>query len=171
MKDEGGAPQHPVFNVLMRRDHFTHHPSLITRHSARRAFTLVEVMLAVLILGLGLGVLMAAAGKAVRVAAKAKDYETARRLIYQLELEHPLQLDDLREDEERGSFGFDYPGYRWSREVEEYGEEADRLFKVTTRITWSTARGELFEEVQSLLHEPSALRAGYISDTAANELF
>ena len=139
--------------------------------NGRGGFTLIEVMLAIVILGLGLGVLMSAASRAVAVAAKARDYEVARTLIYRLELEEPLQLDELKEDDESGSFGSDYPGIRWEREVVEYGEDTDLLFKVTTRVIWSSTRGENFEQVETLIHQPSAQRVGFVKDSATNDLF
>ena len=69
------------------------------RHSAvnlRAGVTLIEVMLATVILSAGISALVLAATRALAVAGKAKEYETARRLIGQVDLEIPPNFQERR---------------------------------------------------------------------------
>ena len=137
------------------------------RTSSRTGLTLVEVMLAVTIPSIGLVVLIASAGRAVAVAKKSKEYETARKLLADLELNEPLQLDDLEEGSEDGTFPEPYRSYRWERDLTIVGAEEDEMYEVRTRIIWPTSYGtEKKEEVVTLLHLSSAKRNGFIHEDA-----
>ena len=61
--------------------------------SPRSGLTLIEVMLALLILGVALPPLVAAAGRCLSIAKKARHYETARELLARVELEHRIKRD------------------------------------------------------------------------------
>ena len=122
--------------------------------------------MALTILGLGLTVLLTAASRGVAVAAKAKEYEIARTLIYRVEMENPLQLDDLDEGSERGNFEGNYSNYRWEREIVEFGEESDELYKIYTTVIWKSRKGDLREGVETLIHLPSALKGGFVDEQA-----
>ena len=132
----------------------------------KTGMTLVEVMLAVTILSIGLVVLIASAGRAVAVAKKSKEYETARKLLADVELNEPLQLDDLEEESDSGNFPAPYRDYRWERDVILAGAEEDELFEIRTRIVWPTYKGEKMEEVVTMLHLASAKKNGFIHEDA-----
>ena len=134
----------------------------------RAGFTLVEVMLAMTILGIGLVVLLAAAGRSLKIADVAEEYEIARHLLARVDLENPIQLDEIDEGSDGGSFGGRFGAWRWQREIALYGMEEDEIYKVTTRVEKRNRRGGegLSEEIVSLLHAPTALRNGWISDSA-----
>lgn len=129
----------------------------------KRGLTLVEVLLALAILGIGLFVLITAASRCLSVARQAKQYEIARRLMARVNLEEPLQLkEEITEDTESGTFGYDYPGYTWNRKIEQALEDDDEsgLFKVTTWVSWTDARGVGFEKVVSYLYAPEVVEGG-----------
>ena len=138
------------------------------RRSTRRktGLSLVEVMLAITILSIGLVVLIASAGRAVAIAKKSKEYETARKLMADVALNEPLQLDDLEEDSDSGNFPSPYREFKWERDVTMAGAEEDELFEVRTRIIWPTYKGTKQEEIVTLLHLPSAQKNGFIHEDA-----
>ncbi|MFC1497388.1 prepilin-type N-terminal cleavage/methylation domain-containing protein [Verrucomicrobiota bacterium] len=109
--------------------------------------TLIEVMLAIMILGVGLTVLLTAASRCLAVLKLSKNYQTAQWVLGMGQLEYPLvatnELDELEVD------SVDYDGFKFSREVEEEeeGEEEDGLHVVRTRVTWSDRRGKFSEEI------------------------
>lgn len=128
--------------------------------------TLVEVMLAVTIVSMGLTVLVAAAAGSLRVAVKAKQYEQARQLFSRLELEEPMQLDEVEEGTETGTFSDPYEAYNWERDIRMIGKEEDEIFEITTSVLWEGRNKVLRESVTTLLHVPTARRAGWIEEEA-----
>jgi prepilin-type N-terminal cleavage/methylation domain-containing protein len=124
--------------------------------------TLIEVMLAVTILGLGLTVLIATASRCLAVVRQAKNYETARHCLNRVELEHPLQLEEtIQEGSESGDFA-DESGFPWTREIQVVGEKKDGLYSVRTRVTWSDRGGHPYEEVITYLYHPETTEGGTV---------
>lgn len=120
--------------------------------------TLIEVMLAVVILGLALGGLVEAAGRALAVVRQARNYELARRMLGRVEAEHPLRLlDEIVAGQESGGFEGGPDGWSWSRTLEDFGEEDETragLFKMTTRVHWSQGERRGMEETVQMLYVP-----------------
>lgn len=117
------------------------------RANSRRGLTLIEVMLAIVILGIGAGVLLLATARCLSIISMAQRYSTAQRLILQVGAEHPLTRTDLDAGVESGRF--DKEGdYRWEREITETEDESRQgLYTVRTRVSWSDRGRESFEEV------------------------
>jgi hypothetical protein len=66
--------------------------------------TLIEVLLAVVILGTALGALVEAASRALAVVRQARNYEQARRMLGRVDAENPLRLiEEIKAGQERGS--------------------------------------------------------------------
>jgi type II secretory pathway pseudopilin PulG len=111
--------------------------------------TLLEVLVAVAILGASMGALVAAAGRALAVVKQARDYEAARRMLARAAAENPLWLkDEIEAGSESGRFeGADAAGWSWERVLEEVetsgesGEENEGLFLMTLRVHWPLAGG------------------------------
>lgn len=123
----------------------------LSRHAG---LTLIEVMLALVILGTGLVALVTAAGRCISVARQAKNYETARELLAVVEVEKPMLLEEEPEDI-AGNGTFDsYPGFRWTREVQQEGFEEDGLWRVTTEILWTEDKTARRERVVELIYWP-----------------
>lgn len=122
----------------------THPP--IHRSKLRRGLTLIEVMLAVVILGIGAGVVLLATARCLSIVAKSQRYSTAQRLIAQVEAEHPLTRAQIEAEMESGRFDNE-PGYQWEREItESENENRKGLFTVRTRVSWSERGRSSFEE-------------------------
>lgn len=116
--------------------------------------TLLEVLLAVLILGMGLSALTATTSRCLAVIRKARYLERAREMVVRVELEAPLDEEDILNSEESGNFE-DVEGYRWTRTVEPVDEEyKPGLFTVTTRVYWTDRNRDVFEEVTTAVYRP-----------------
>ncbi len=120
--------------------------------------TLVEVMIAVVILGLALGGLVEAASRALAVVRQARNYEIARRMLGRVDAENPLRLEDeIEGGQESGGFDGGPPGWTWERNIEDLGaddEQKEGLFLMTTRVTWSQGGKRSQEEVVQYLYVP-----------------
>ncbi|MCC7299950.1 MAG: prepilin-type N-terminal cleavage/methylation domain-containing protein [Verrucomicrobia bacterium] len=113
----------------------------------KKGLTLIEVLLAVVILGIGSGVLLLATARCLAIISKSQRYGTAQRLIQQVEAENPLPREKLDTEIQSGTFG-DEKGYRWEREIIEPEDEYRKgLYTVRTRVSWSDRGRESFEEV------------------------
>ncbi|MDD2236646.1 MAG: prepilin-type N-terminal cleavage/methylation domain-containing protein, partial [Kiritimatiellae bacterium] len=72
------------------------------QRKARRGklgLTLIEVLMALAIMGIGLAGLVAAASRCLAVARKAKNYENTRRLLGEAEMKWQEYLLEREEDE------------------------------------------------------------------------
>ncbi len=127
--------------------------TLPEKHS-RSGLTLIEVMLALSILGIGLFVLVAGTAQGLAVVRAARLYDHAHGLLGRIEAEHPIRSEDIRPGVERGAFGYEHRDFSWEREIDYVGDEEDRLFVVTTRVIWSRRGRRGFEEVVTYRHLP-----------------
>lgn len=99
----------------------------------KRAFTLIEVVLALAILSVGLFGLLMAASRCLAVIGVSRDYEVARRTLDRGELDHPLVTHIKVSDIE--VYGKTYEeGFRYERSVEEVSDEDD-LFLIRSTVT------------------------------------
>jgi hypothetical protein len=128
------------------------------RRKGREGMTLLEVMLAVVVLTTGLIALVTAASRCIAVAGQAKNYELARRMMGQVEVESPLWLkDEIEAGSESGTFTDGPKGWSWTRDIENLGEDDETqegLFKVRTRVLWGGRGGTQFEEEEQYLFVP-----------------
>ncbi len=125
-----------------------------TPQHRKHGLTLVEVILAAAILGIGLTVLLTAASRCLAVMKQAKNYQAALWTLNMGEVEYPMiatnELEDLVVDGHEFDNGFIY-----SREVDEEDEDEDGLHEVRTRVTWKGRGSEMVEEVvQYVYREP-----------------
>ncbi len=126
-----------------------------TRTRARQGLTLIEVMLAMTILGIGMSILIYTASQCLGVIRQAKNFETARHLLSRVEMEDPLPLrEKISEGSESGTFSGKESGFRWTRDIALIGEEEDGLYTVTTRIFSSERQEKPLEEVVTYLYRP-----------------
>ena len=113
----------------------------------KRGLTLIEVMLAVVILGIGSGVLLLATARCLAIITKSQRYSTAQRLIMQIGAEYPLTRSEIDTGKKSGTFNAE-EGYRWEREITEpENENRKGLYTVRTRVSWSERGRDSFEEV------------------------
>lgn len=133
---------------------------LFTRRSG---LTLIEVMLALVILGTGMVALVTAAGRCIGVARQAKNYETARELLARVEVEKPMMLEEEPEDiAADGSFDPPFSAFRWSRTIEQEGFEDDGLWRVATEVTWTDEKTARKERVETLIYWPEDKKGGTV---------
>jgi prepilin-type N-terminal cleavage/methylation domain-containing protein len=120
---------------------------IINRKCSRRGLSLIEVMLAVVILGIGSGVLLLATARCLAIVTKSQRYSTAQRLILRVGAEYPLARAEVDAGIKSGTFDYD-DGYRWEREITEpESKEREGLFTVRTRVSWSDRGRDSFEEI------------------------
>ena len=111
--------------------------------------TLVEVLLAIVVLGVGLSAIMMSMSQCMTLMSVSKEYLDAQWVLSMGELKHPLRetteveekipvptesLDDLLSDEMKSR------RYQFTREVDEKDESADieddGLYVVRSRVNW-----------------------------------
>lgn len=115
--------------------------------------TLVEAILALTILGIGIFVLIETTARCLAVIRVCRCYQTARAVLDQGELEHPLNGTNTVEANIVAPV--EYPdGFTFSRDLVQIDGEED-LFIVTTRVSWSESGQASFEEVTSCLYCPN----------------
>ena len=128
---------------------------LITSADSRAGLSLVEVLLAVVILSIGITVLVDAASRCLAVVRQSRNYETVRHLLARVEVENPLQLEDeIKEGSENGDFKGGPWDYTWTREIVIIGEEEDRLFEVRTRVFKAGTQPGSSEEIVTWMYIP-----------------
>jgi prepilin-type N-terminal cleavage/methylation domain-containing protein len=129
----------------------------------RAGLTLIEVMLALVILGMGMVALVTAAGRAISVARQAKNFDTARELLARVEVEQPMMLEEEVEDiAGSGSFESPYEAFSWTRTVEPEGFEEDGLWRVETEIKWTEDQRGKKERVATLIYWPEDKEGGSV---------
>lgn len=135
----------------------------LNRTAARAGLSLVEVILALAILGMGLTALIATAARCLGVVRQAKNFETARHCLGRVDYEHPLQIEEeIKPGEESGSFEGGPEGFTWTRVIKQIGEEEDNLFEVATRVAWSDNGRHSKEEVVTYLYAPQNTKGGTV---------
>ena len=116
----------------------------------KRAFTLIEAVIAIAIISMSGFAMLAAASRCLAVASASRNYHAAVTVIDQGGLEHPIAptndvYDNVVEEVEYAN------GFTFSRSVEEIEDEED-LFLVRTKVTWTSRGKEAFEEVVTYLY-------------------
>lgn len=123
----------------------TSHPKKPELHAGSDAFTLIEVILAVLILSVGVTVLLTAASRCLAVFKIAKLRQNAIWVLDLAELEYPLiatnNVKRLEVDETEYGDGFVF-----SRVIED-DEDEDGLYLVRQTVKWKERGGYSSEEV------------------------
>ena len=124
--------------------------------TSKIGMTLIEVLIALIILSVGVSSLMVAMTRCLAVVRTARNRDVARSLLRQVDVENPIDKKTLEEGQETGDFE-DREGFTWSREVVMVDEEErPGLFLVTTRVQWSERGKDAFEEVVGYKYAPDA---------------
>lgn len=124
------------------------------KRTGREGLTLIEVLIAAAILGVGLTSLLTASSRCLAVMRAAKRYQDAQWVLSVGEAEHPVLMPKDRGDDmdpiplwEVSPETFEN-GMVYSREVEEPDEEQkDGLYLLRSRVTWSETGNAGYEEV------------------------
>ncbi len=127
-----------------------------TDPALKKGLTLIEVLVAIVILSVGVSALTVAMARCLGVVRTARNREVARSLIRQVDIENPIEKKEMEELTETGDFE-DHPGFSWFREIVMVDEEErPGLFEVTTRVTWAEQGRDAFEEVTIFKYAPDA---------------
>lgn len=119
----------------------------------QRGFTLMEMVVATLILAIGVAGAMSALAASTRAAGVTERLHTASLLAQRRLTEIEMQSDTLSAGEQQGGFGEQYPDYRWRQAVEQ--TNMTDLFSVTVTVEWN--QGGIIGErkVATFLRKPS----------------
>jgi len=137
------------------------HSTLRIPHSA---FTLLEVMLAVAIVGTALFTIAMAIGRCTDSAKNASNYTLARDLA-EMKLLECNNATNFTVGITTGDFGNNFPNFQWQREVAVDESQLDSLYKQTLTIKWRERNREYDMTLNTLLYNPSAT-----SNTMGNAL-
>ena len=108
----------------------------MTHRRRNRGFTLVEMIVATLLLAIGAVAALMCIGSATRAAAVSREYATAARMAEQRFAEIVQQPDQIQGGSQSGDFGSDYPNYTWDQTVET--TDFPGLVRVTLNINWGS---------------------------------
>lgn len=124
--------------------------------TSKKGLTLIEVLVALVILSIGVSALMMAMSRCLAVVRTARSREMARGLIRRIDIENPIESVDMAEFSDSGDF--EHPeGYEWFRDIIMVDEEErPGLFLVTTRVQWSERGRDAFEEITIYKYAPDA---------------
>ncbi len=124
--------------------------------TSKTGMTLIEVLIALIILSVGVSSMMMAMSRCLAVVRTARNRDVARSLLRQVDIENPIDRKTIEETTESGDFE-DHEGFEWSREILMVDEEErPGLFLVTTRIQWAERGKDAFEEIVSYKYAPDA---------------
>lgn len=124
--------------------------------ASKTGMTLIEVLIALIILSIGVTSMMLAMSRCLSVVRTARNRNVSYNLLRQLDVEMPIDKQSIEEVSESGEFE-DVEGYMWYREVVMVDEEErPGLFLVTTRIQWSERGKDAFEEIIEYKYAPNA---------------
>lgn len=123
-------------------------PGCVALHT-EAGFTLLEVIVALAILGVGFALAMELLAAGVRSAKASEDYTQAVLLARQKMAEVAV-TQNLMGSADTGEFG---GGFRWASEVQPLEQEEElpgRLYSVRIRVSWLGRRGEKSVDLQTL---------------------
>ena len=115
----------------------------------QNGFTLIEVLIAVAILGIGMAVLLTGASRCLAALKQARVYQQAQWTLQMGMLEHPMlptdDVDDWIVDGE--TYDNDMTFYREVEEEESEADQNDGLFIVHSGVRWTDKGNSMREEV------------------------
>lgn len=98
----------------------------------RRGLSMIEVVVAIALLGTGIAACVACIGSATQAAGKAEEY-TAVQLLAREKLTE-LELQGGQDGEASGDFGEERPGYGWQTTITP--ADVPGLERVRLRVLW-----------------------------------
>jgi prepilin-type N-terminal cleavage/methylation domain-containing protein len=99
-------------------------------------FTLIEMMVAAIVLAVGIAGALGAISAATRAEGMAEQMHTAVLLARQQLTNTEQNLASLAGGTTNGDFGNDYPGYSWSQDVE--ATDSQYNFQVTMTVSYGS---------------------------------
>lgn len=105
-----------------------------TRRKRQHGFTLVEMIVATLILAIAIVGAMGAISSSAHATEMGDRVQTAALLAQRKMTELELQASNMTSGEQQGDFGEEFANYRWRAVLDT--TEFDKLLKLTLTITW-----------------------------------
>ena len=105
----------------------------------KTGFTLVEVMVAVVILGIGISSILALIGQSTRAVriARGVTVQTALARLAMVEIENKYWNKEADKVDKTGDFGDEFPDYKYEVEIiEDIDEEVPTLHEVILTVYW-----------------------------------
>lgn len=115
----------------------------------RAGFTLVEVLAALVLLAAILPVAMQGISLATRTTGAARDRMVAASLA-ETTLNEIVASGAWKDGELSGDWGEEWPDYRWSSEVEDWGE--DNLRRLEVHVYWDERQGRRSVTLSTLVY-------------------
>ena len=113
--------------------------------NSRKGLTLIEVLMAVIILSISMTALLVASSRCIAVMTAARDYQTARWILQTKQLEHPILYETIEEIEDiEVDLEVEDNGFSFERIVED-DEDEDNLYLVRSIVSWNN-KGYLAKE-------------------------
>lgn len=116
------------------------------------AFTLIEVLLAALIMGFGLSVLLVGTSRCLHAMKTAQQYQTAEWIMGLGEAEHPFLTTNDVEALNVSPKTYD-KGFVFERKVDD-DEDKDGLYLVHSKVTWPDGANKGTEETLRYVYRP-----------------
>ena len=140
---------------MRKRDDTMSCASHFKPHAPRSAFTLLEVMLAVAIVGTALFTIAMAIGRCTDAAKRASNYTTAHDLaeLKLLEFGNPT---NFTMGITTGDFDTNFPSFQWQRELVEDDSGLNALYRQTLVIKWRERNSDYDITMYSYLFNPIA---------------
>ena len=152
-----GNKKRGIFVFIKRMDLGTIRTTrMINKSTSKNGLTLIEVLIALVILTVGVSSMMLAMSRCLSVVRTARNREVARGLLRRVDIENPIDRETIEETDESGDFD-DLEGYVWLRNILMVDEEErPGLFLVTTRVQWAERGRDAFEEITTYKYAPDA---------------
>ena len=99
-------------------------------------FTLIEMVVAIVLLALGVVGALACISSATRSTSISSEYTTAALLAQQKLAEVEAQPEQIQGGEQSGDFGEEYPTFSWRQNTE--SSSIASLMRVTLSIEWKS---------------------------------
>ncbi|MCC6728873.1 MAG: type II secretion system protein [Chthonomonadales bacterium] len=129
--------------------------------SRQRGFTLIEMMVAAVLLMLGVVASMACVSTATRWSGVAHEYTIAGMLAQRQLARLAADPANLASGDQQGEFGDEYPNYAWDVTAEQ--TDLPDLVRVTMTVSWSSGpirRSAVFITYESTAEQAAGAEAG-----------
>ena len=133
-------------------------------NARRRGFTLVEMIVATILLAVGVFGALGAFSAALQATTASNRIHTAALLAQRRLTEIELQPDAIAGGDQQGDFGEEYPGFRWLESVEP--TDYPDLFKITLRVQWGSPPTPHERMVTTYLSRPAQSAQGASGQTS-----